>query len=282
MNITTPKLVKDMIWHYRRNLALMRRENGRFIRTQEVRMRAKIDTILKKQMKWVLKQMKGLSVLSNNSIRYDKNTLSDQIGGMLNDMPGKKDLTETILIYSAVLMDKGGKSITRNVELRQFGISFDVKHPAAVKFLTDKRVLELSNNRGNIDSRTKSRIQSIIINAVAEGKNYEMTAELIMAQGKAGVFSYSRAEMIAVREAGVAYEYGKQAPLKEFLAKNPSREVKKFWNTSSDSSVTPECLENEEASPVGFSETFPNDGAEQTAPRSGNPRCRCWTTYEII
>lgn len=282
MSIMLPKLVNNMLWHYGRNLALMRRENGRFIRAQEARMRKRIEGILKKQMNWIVDKMKDLPGMSNNSIGYDRNTLDDRIDDMLNGMPGKKDLTETILIYSSTLMTKGANSITRSAEMRQFGISFDLKHPAAIKFLTDKKNLELSNHQGNIDSRTKNRIKTILIEAMSEGKSYNTTAQLIMAQGKNGVFSYSRAEMIAVREAAVAYEYGKQTPIKEFLAKDPTREVRKFWNTSGDSKVTEECRENERRSPIAFNETFPNDGGEQSAPRSGNPRCRCWTTYQII
>ena len=282
MNITRPKLISDMLWHYRRNLNLMRRDNGKFIRAQEVRMEKKIDAILKKQMRWVADGVKNVPGLSNNGVHYDRNTLDDQISAMLSGMPGKTDLTETILIYSGVLMDKGANSIIRTSELRKFGISFTLKHPAAIKFLSNKKTLELSNGRGNIDSRTKASIKAILLDAISEGKSYTATAQLIKAQGEHGVFSYARAELIAVREAGVAYEYGKQTPLKEFIAKNPDRQIKKNWNTSGDNDVTPECQQNQDVSPIGFNETFPNDGAQQTAPRSGNPRCRCWTTYEII
>lgn len=275
-------LLHDALWHYQRNLTMLRRENGKFLMRQEKRMRAKIRKTFMKQAEWVVSHLRALEIFRENSIHYDKNAIEDQVDGMLGDMPGRANIVDTIIVYSGVAMNKGGTSIVKNLALREFGISFSLRHPDAIKYFSAKQQLELSNYKGNIDSRTKSALKGIILESLETGRNYTVTAELIMAQAKAGVFSYARAEMIAVREAALAYEFGKKTPINEFLAKHPDREVKKTWNTSGDASVTPECEENEKESPIPYNETFPNDGAQDTAPRSGNPRCRCWTTYEIV
>lgn len=275
--MNTP-LLKDFAWWLSRNAALLKRPNGKFLRTQEKRMQKKLQAILNKQLNWVLDALKGWKGL--NSI--EKNTLNDEVDGLLSGMPGKESLVEAVLFYTKLTMDKGGKTSVKTLGLKEFGISFTLKHPDAVKYLKDKETLELSNYKGNITFTTKSKIKEIIADGILKGKSYTEIAQDISAQGQAGVFSSARAELIAVRESAYAYEFGKKVPMDEFVAKNPERTVVKYWQTVGDSQVTPECEENEAASPIGYNEAFPNDGNQQTAPRDGNPRCRCATSYEIV
>lgn len=274
----TIQLVDDFKWRMSRNAAMLRRQNGRFIRKQEKRLQKNLQSIFERQMNWTVKNLKNLPAF--NSLKT--NSLEDDVDDLLDKMPGKNSMVEKILFFSRITMDKGGKTTVKELGLKEFGISFDIKHPEAVKFLKEKSLLELSNSKGNIDFNTKKRIREIIIDKVANGRSYTETADSIMAQGDAGVFSRARAELIAVRESAYAYETGKKIPMDDFVKENPDREVVKYWQTVNDENVTPECAENELASPIGFKEYFPNDGNQDIAPRDGNPRCRCHVSYEIL
>lgn len=270
------KIINDTIWWLNRNKALLTRNDGKFILRQEARVRAGLNRIFRQQMKYLLQEFKKTDLFTST------NALDDQLNNIVDGMPGQSKLVETILIYAASSMKKGGETTVKKLALKEFGIDFSLKHPSAVAYLDAKRSLELSNYRGNINSRTKSRIVEIVRDGVLNGKSYGEVAEAIAAQGEAGVFSAARSELIAVREMAQAYEQGRVAPIYDFTARFPNRQVVKSWLTAGDDQVTPECEENEEQGWIRFDESFPNDGDQQEAPRSGNPRCRCTTLYDII
>jgi hypothetical protein len=269
------KTISDFIWFLSRNVAMRKIPNGKFLLQQEKRMQRKLQTVLQKQLNWVLKELKNISSL--NSIK--KNTAGDDIEKLLARMIGKEELVETIVFYSSTTLKKGGETSVKDLALRKFGIKFDLKHPAAVKYFSEKMALELSNYRGNISSTTNNRVKEIILDGIEKGRSYTDVAAEITAQGKAGVFSQSRAEMIAVHEAREAYEAGRSFPIDDFLEKNPDRKVEKAWNTVGDNRVTEECKANEDQSWIDFEKKF--SSGDDHAPRSDHPRCRCVTDYEI-
>jgi predicted metal-dependent hydrolase len=267
--------IKDFIWYLSRNAAMRKMKNGKFLLQQEKRMQKKVHTILQKQMNWLLKELKNLPAF--NSIQ--KNTIEDDIEKILSRMIGKEELVETIVFYSSVTLKKGGETSVKDLALRKFGISFTLKHPEAVKYLKKKAELQLSNYRGNITATTNKRVKEIIVDMVEKGRSYTDVAKEITLQGKAGVFSPARAEMIAVHEAREAYEAGRSYPIEDFLKENPDRTVEKAWNTVGDDRVTEECAANEDEGWIDFRGSF--SSGDDKPPRSDNPRCRCVTDHQI-
>jgi hypothetical protein len=269
------KIVKDYVWELARNAAMQSRENGRFLLTQEKRLKTKVFTILSNQKKWVVEELEKRNVQTNS--------IDSEVDDFLGGMPYGEDLVAAIVAYGSYSMLRGGKEIVKNQKLGEFGISFDLKHPDAIKYMKEKTDFQLSNRKGTIDYTTKQRIGEILTDGISTGKSYQDMAKQITQQGQAGVFSRARAEMIAIREIGEAYEYGKYASMQEFLAKNPDRQAQKWWITAGDDKVTDECMANSEASPMPFNQAFPYSGGDQMmAPRYGHPRCRCNTQYEIL
>lgn len=272
------KLIEDYIWHLSRCAVSA---DDKFVQRQEKRMEKKLSKIFAEQEKWLVNKLKSFSRLSKNSIQT--NDLDDDVDDLLSGMPGQKPLTTTIVFYSELGISRGGRRSMTDYALRKFGISFSVKHPEAVKYLKEKRVLELSNSKGTITATTKDRIKEIITDGVATGKSYQQVAQQIQQQGEAGVFSPARSKMIAVNEMGHAYEEGRKIPLQDFREKYPERNVKKWWMTRNDDRVTVECNDNQSASEddgLDFDESFPSGDLE--APRTSNPRCRCTMRYKII
>lgn len=232
-------------------------------------------------MAFVIEQAKNISTFKQDKLQT--NALEDEVNRIVNNIPMKAALAEEVVAYMTTSMDKGGQSSVKKLKLGKFGISWNIKNKKAIEFLNAKKTLELSNKYGNIHSTTKDRIKTILIDAANSGQSYQKTAQLIAEQGEAGVFSHARAQLIATREIGVAYEKGNNIPVREFQEKYPDRTVKKWWQTVNDDRVTPECHANQEASDekkgLELDKNFPS--GDDVAPRYGNPRCRCFTKYEI-
>lgn len=271
-----------LIFRLERSAVLRGRPDGTFILRQERRLIARCNEIWKKQMAFIIEQVKNISSLKQDNLQI--NALEDEVNRIVNNIPFKVALAEEVIAHMTTTMDKGGKSIIKELKLGKFGISWNLKNKKAIDFLNAKKTLELSNYRGNIHSTTKDRIKTILLDAANSGQSYQKTAQLIMEQGEAGVFSHARGQLIATREIGVAYEKGKNISAREFQDKYPDRVMKKWWRTVNDDKVTPECQDNQEqtdkAKGILLDEKFLS--GDDTAPRTGNPRCRCKTDYQII
>ena len=270
-----------LLFRLERNAVLAKRPNGKFINRQERRLISKLKGIWKWQAEYVIDKMKNVSIFRQQKV--SANAVEDEFNRIINNLVGKQALTEEILFYMSVSMDKGGTTSVKKLKLLQFGISFDLKNKKAIDFLNAKKTLELSNYRGNIHSTTQDALRKILLDAANSGQSYQETAKLIALQGQAGVFSPARGQLIATREIGVAYETGNNIPIQDFQLKYPDREVRKWWQTVGDNNVTPECKENQEASDDagGLNIAAPFPSGDDHAPRYGNPRCRCRTEYEI-
>jgi len=257
-------------WLNRQN-ALTNRADGKFIRTNEKRLRKRLALLWKKQMEWVIEEMGGLPQFQTNAA-----TPQDFVEGM----PEQKAIAETIVASMRVSLAKGGKTILKKLKLGDFGISFSLQNKEAIRFLGNKLSHELSNYRGNIHKTTTDRISKILRDAAADGRSYSETSKLIQKQAKSGVFSQARGELIATREIGVAYEKGNDIPTREFRAKFPDRRVLKLWRTVGDDRVTPQCRANEGEGWIDYSQEF--SSGDEIAPRDNHPRCRCFTERKII
>lgn len=277
MNQSVKDQADFLLFRLDRNAALSKRPDGKFIGRTEKRLILKLKKYWKGQMDYVLEKTKFISAFKQNNIAA--NTIEDDADWIVNNLPYRTEIAETIVLNMKTSLERGGKMVVKKMKLGQFGISFDIKNKRAIEFLKAKKTLELSNSRGNINGTTKERIAAILTKAAKSGQSYEETAKLIIEQGNAGVFSPARAQLIATREIGVAYEEGNREPIDEFSEKYPDREVKKYWQTVGDDRVTPECEANEDEGWIGLDEDFPS--GDQQAPRDGNPRCRCTTLYEI-
>lgn len=271
-------LANNLIFCLERNAVLAKRPDGKFILRTERRLIAALKRTWKKQMDYVIEKLKNVSAFKQEENRV-LNAIEDDIDRIVNNLPYRDELVEDIIAFMKLGMDKGGKSAVKKLNLAKFGISFSLENKKAIDFLNAKKSLELSNYRGNIHQTTKTNIARILVDAAKSGQSYQKTAQLIMEQGKAGVFSAARGQLIATREIGVAYETGNNIPIKEFQADNPDRAVKKYWQTVEDDRVTKECQENQDQGWLFLSQNF--SSGDEYAPRFGNPRCRCFTKYEI-
>lgn len=270
-----------LIFRLERSAILRGRPNGTFILREERRLIARCNEIWKKQMDFVIKQAENISALKQDKLQT--NAIEDEVNRIVNNIPFKAALVEEVVAHMSTSMDKGGQTSVKKLKLGKFGISWDIKNKEAITFLNEKKTLELSNKLGTIHATTKDRIKTILLDAANSGQSYQKTAQLIAEQGEAGVFSHARAQMIATREIGVAYEKGNNIPIHDFQEKYPDRPVKKWWRTVNDDRVTPECQDNQDqsdnANGIDLDKSFLS--GDDIAPRYGNPRCRCHTEYQI-
>jgi len=129
-------------------------------------------------------------------------------------------------------------------ELRA-GISFDLDHPAAVRYLKG-HALEAAKS---INATTKADIGRIVTQAVEEGWSYNKTAKAIIAkyaeyaEPRPQLHIANRATGIAVYESGMAYEVGGRAVVDDLM--DAGLEMEHAWLTVKDERVEPECAANE-------------------------------------
>ena len=254
-----------------RIVALKKRQDGKFIRRQELRLRKRLALLWKKQMNWIIENMDDeLPQFNTNAATPDD---------FLEGMPKQKEIAETIVATMRVSLAKGAKTIIKKLELGEFGITFNLENEAAREFLGGKLSHELSNYKGNIHRTTTNRISKILRDAGKSGASYTETSKLIQAQQKNGVFSQARGELISTREVGIAYEKGNDIPIQEFITENPDRRVLKLWRTVGDDRVTAQCSENGSKGWIDYALKFPS--GDDSAPRDDHPRCRCFTERKI-
>lgn len=155
-------------------------------------------------------------------------------------------------------------------------MSFDIQNPAVLEYMRNFREIQLSNYAWSIPYTTKNAVIGELRRWVSERLSYTEIANNITAL-EPSVFSRSRSKVIAVREVGNAYEHGNYVPMYE--AKERGLTIKKYWTTSHDDKVTERCRENEAEWWVWLNHVW-GSWDEQT-PRDSNPRCRCYTKFEL-
>ena len=259
-----------------RNATFTKRGDGRVLRQYEKRLIKRLRTIWKKQEKYLLQAIKPLFVGEDS---YKKNLIDIRIDVILEEMPGQEEAARAIVASMKLSMNRGGRSSVKKLELGQFGIKYSVDNLEAKKFLNRKLSHELSNYRGNINKTTTDKIRKIVQKSIDSGKSYAEVSELIMGQGKSGVFSAARGELIAITETGRAYGKGARIPIDDFRLTNPTRSVLKSWSTVGDDRVRESHLANEGDGEIPY-EQFHSGTGEQFAP-SGDMRCRCVEEYNI-
>lgn len=154
--------------------------------------------------------------------------------------------------------------------------TWDLKNPRAVAWFKESGgSLQYIKD---IQTTTKDELQTIIGNAIAEGKSYtKLEKEIrdrfdeysVKLPGK----DITRAHLIAVTEVGRSYEEG-NAQFAQGL-KDEGIIMEKRWMNSGDGRVSDGCLENTAADWIPIDDSFPSD--DQQPPRF--PGCRCYAAY---
>lgn len=154
-------------------------------------------------------------------------------------------------------------------------IAFNLRNPRALQYLNAHGV----PNVRNINDTTRSYLQTVITQGVEEGWSYQRMAKAIkdryreFAVGVPQQHIRSRAELIAVTEAGNAYEAGSSIVVRDL--QDAGLRMEKSWLTVGDNRVDPHCKANEAQGWIAFDEPF-GDGSMQPL---SHPACRCTCLY---
>lgn len=274
-------LIKNASEYIEWKTSALKGRDGKYRRRQEIRMTGKVARVFTKQRQWFVKRIENMSIFQNKSgVRLiDQKFYLDEIDDVLDDMPFNENMVTEISITASTTYQKGAKRAYTDLLMSESGVSFDLVNNRAVDYIEKLRTVQLSNYRGAIQFETKKRIRQILVEAAENGNSYSETATKIQAQGKAGVFSKARAELIATNQIGHAYSAGNDDMVKEYI-KETSAIMQKEWITVGDTSVTPECNANEAEGWIQYDANF--SSGDQFTPRQDNPRCRCTTGYRRV
>ncbi len=157
-----------------------------------------------------------------------------------------------------------------------FEKAFSLKNPRAVAYLEQHGAALVTK----INDETRSQMRTLLTQAVDEGWSYTRTAKAIKEQfdGFAGLKPQQhirdRATLVAVTEAGQAYEEGSLIVAKGLGESGIP--MQKYWRTSGDERVSQGCKDNQAAGWIGMEELFPS-GHERPL---RFPGCRCSAKYQ--
>jgi hypothetical protein len=258
---------------------MLKRQDGRFLLVQTRRLRAELSKVLIEQMNEVLEIVRNLPRFRQSGIQKNAND-SAYLDGALQNMKSKTKIISKVILYTTPTLKKGGERTVKELKLSEYGITFSIKQPEAVKFLNEKTLLMLSDYKGSISHTMNTKIKSIVEEGLTRGASYSELATTIREQADKGIFSRARAELIASREMGQAYEEGRKIVVDNFTSRFSGIRVQKQWLTVGDTSVTPECEANEDEGWIDENEEW--SSGDDVPPRHDNPNCRCTCSRQII
>jgi len=234
-------------------------ENGRKLRRQSRKLQRKVQKELDKQAKYIIREAKKL---------LNKKSLNNDIDEIFDKLPVKKMEIE-IIASASLALDFGAKFRINKLKLGEVGISFDLSHPEAIKYLKTGRPLVLAK----MADTTKDLIKPILVEGIEKGLSPTALATEI---SEHFAFSESRSSMIATNEIGQAYAKGNNIVMHDL--KKAGFKAEKSWITAGAgrSNPRPEHDVNEEDGWIELDDSFSGDGAD-TAPHGIN--CRCDTLY---
>jgi len=156
------------------------------------------------------------------------------------------------------------------------GYSFDIGNPRATKYI-HKHAL---NAVKDMELTTKKDIRGILEKGMKEGFGYRKVARDINKKYseystpvRAGKHIRNRAELIAITEAGTAYEEGNKQVVDGMTKAGLTME--KFWSNTGDDKVSDGCQENTDVGWIPVDQNFPS--GDEHSPRF--PGCRCTILY---
>lgn len=153
----------------------------------------------------------------------------------------------------------------------EIDIAFNLANPRAVAYLDEHGYGLISQ----INEVTRGNIATIVSNGVDEGWSYNRMAREIsslyseMAVGKPQAHIESRAHLIAITEAGQAYEAGSNMVVRDL--QEAGLRMEKKWLTVGDDRVSEGCRDNAAEGWIPFSQAF---GSGHQHPLRF-PGCRC-------
>lgn len=282
MDDATLKRFKTARAYAERKLSSMtRRRNGKWIARAEKRLERKLRRLWKVQIAWLVVNIEKLSFFDTDEkyLYLDSKTARDEIDVLMEGFPEEEEIAEAMRASAKTAWEQGGKLAYKDFNMGKYGIDFSLVNDDAVRYLDRLFDLNLSQRKGSIARTTRQRIINLLQEAAEGGQSYQETARKIRNQGKEGVFSQARGELIATRELGQAYGRGNKSKIDEFI-KESGVIMQKEWITTEDAQVTPECRENQEMGWIDFDAHFAS--SDESAPRDDHPRCRCDTGYRTV
>lgn len=249
----------------------------RFRETTAKRLERRVLSILKKQQKYFLDELKKINAFSEEKGFFvlHKKSVTEDVKNIVDKMPYKEELAALVSSYYLLAMKKAYKDMKSQNSLT---VNFDFLSPDVLKILQTKEDFYLSDYRGTVSEVTKRAVYDVIIEGYKNGDSYQTVAQKIMEMGEAGVFSPARAQLIAIQEIGQAYGQGQFMTFQKFVSQT-GRKVEKRWSTVGDDRVRDSHKANEADGWKDFSQGFSGTG-EQFAP-SSDFRCRCTTQYRV-
>lgn len=164
------------------------------------------------------------------------------------------------------------------VALLDLAIAFDLKNPRAVAYLRSAGAERVAM----INRTTRETIRSILAGGIEQGASYQEIALAIRALGpsfnepRPQRHIRDRAMLIAVTEAGMAYEAGKRVVTDDLVASGLTLE--KSWLVAGDERTCPICQGNAAAGWIAYADAFPSGHTGAI----GHPACRCTTQHRRI
>ncbi len=153
--------------------------------------------------------------------------------------------------------------------------AFSLKNPRAVAYLEQHGAALVTK----INEETRAQMKTLVTQAVDEGWSYTRTAKAIKEKfdGFAGLKPQhhirDRATLVAVTEAGQAYEEGSR--IVALGLGDSGIPMQKYWRTSGDDRVSQGCIDNQAKGWVEMEALFPSGHARPLR----FPGCRCSAKY---
>lgn len=153
--------------------------------------------------------------------------------------------------------------------------AFSLRNPRAVAYLEQHGAALVTK----INETTRDEMRVLVRQAVDEGWSYTRTAKAIREQfeGFAGLKPQhhirDRATLVAVTEAGQAYEEGSRIVAVGMAERGIP--IEKYWRTSGDDRVSAGCRDNQAAGWLPVAEMFPSGHDRPLR----FPGCRCTAQY---
>jgi len=152
---------------------------------------------------------------------------------------------DPIQVAARAALLAAGTSMARDLRAGEIIGSFDLKNPRAVAYLREHGAALVTR----INETTREEIKRIVTQGVDEGWSYDRMAKEItkrfeeFAIGKPQQHIRSRAHLVAVTEAGEAYEAGNWIVAQDL--RDAGVEMEKYWSTMGDDRVSAGCQANQ-------------------------------------
>lgn len=153
--------------------------------------------------------------------------------------------------------------------------AFDLSNPRAAAYLETHAAEAVTA----INVETKAQMRAVITAGLRDGQTYDQIAKSIrerfagFSTPKPQQHIRSRAHLVAVTEAGDAYEQGNRAVVDDLTA--AGLQMEKSWLTVGDNRVSDGCADNEGAGWIPVDDAFPSGHQEPLR----FPGCRCSGMY---